>query len=122
VVYFADTHTARLYACDIERPGVLIKSNLAPGKVIGVLPGNRALDSLAVEAGGKICVATVLDGGISVFDPDGTVEHLGLPDPVTTNICFGGADMRDAWITCSGTGTLYKCRWPRPGLRLNYQN
>jgi gluconolactonase len=37
-----------------------------------------------------------------------------------TNICFGGADMRDAWITASGTGKLYKCRWPRPGLKLNF--
>jgi gluconolactonase len=37
-----------------------------------------------------------------------------------TNICFGGADMRDAWITGSATGTLYKCRWPRPGLTLNF--
>ncbi|MGH6971655.1 MAG: SMP-30/gluconolactonase/LRE family protein, partial [Caulobacteraceae bacterium] len=30
------------------------------------------------------------------------------------------ADMRDAWITASGTGKLLKCRWPRPGLKLNY--
>ena len=37
-----------------------------------------------------------------------------------TNICFGGADMRDAWITAAGTGRLYKTRWPRPGLRLNF--
>jgi len=28
--------------------------------------------------------------------------------------------MRDAWITASSTGKLYKCRWPRPGLKLNY--
>ena len=28
--------------------------------------------------------------------------------------------MRDAWITASGTGKLFKVRWPRPGLKLNY--
>jgi gluconolactonase len=43
-----------------------------------------------------------------------------VPDIVTTNICFGGADMRDAWITCSSTGRLLKVRWPRPGLRLPF--
>jgi len=24
----------------------------------------------------------------------------------------------DPMITCSGTGKLYKARWPRPGLKL----
>jgi gluconolactonase len=28
--------------------------------------------------------------------------------------------MQDAWITASGTGRLLKCRWPRPGLKLNF--
>ena len=43
-----------------------------------------------------------------------------MPDLIVTNICFGGADMKDAWITSSGTGKLYKTRWPRPGLKLNF--
>jgi gluconolactonase len=37
-----------------------------------------------------------------------------------TNICFGGADMRDAWITGGAGGTLIKARWPRPGARLAF--
>ncbi len=28
------------------------------------------------------------------------------PIPVTTNICFGGPDMRDACITCASTGQV----------------
>jgi gluconolactonase len=48
------------------------------------------------------------------------VERLAISDPVVTNICFGGADMRDAWITAAGTGRLYRTRWPRPGLKLNF--
>jgi len=48
------------------------------------------------------------------------IEHLPLPDPMTTNICFGGADMQDAYITLSGSGRLVRTRWPRPGLRLNF--
>jgi gluconolactonase len=95
---------------------------MVPGAVVVTLPGHQGFDSLAVEAGGKVCVATLYNGGISIVDPDGSVQHVPFPDDVTTNICFGGADMRDAWITCSGTGKLYKCRWPRPGLRLNFAN
>jgi gluconolactonase len=120
VVYVADTITARLHACPIEAPGKLCQSTMIPGRIVVTLPGRQGFDSLAVEAGGKICVATLFNGGISIVDPDGTVEHFPFPDDITTNICFGGADMRDAWITCSGTGMLYRCRWPRPGLRLNF--
>jgi gluconolactonase len=39
---------------------------------------------------------------------------------VTTNICFGGADLRTAYITLSQTGRLVAMPWPRPGLALNY--
>jgi hypothetical protein len=88
--------------------------------VICNLQGHVFLDSLAVEAGGKVCVATILDGGITVFDPDGSIEHHPTPESMPTNICFGGAHMREAWVTASSTGKLYKARWPRPGLTLNF--
>jgi uncharacterized cupin superfamily protein len=82
----------------------------AGGRVACTLPGYQWLNSLAVEADGHVCVATIWNGGISVFETGGTYEHIGLPDPVTTNICFGGTDMRDAWVTCLSTGRLYHCR------------
>jgi len=120
VVYAADTNLGRLWAWDVTAPGVVAETGFAPGRVVCNLPGYQLLDSLAVEAGGKVCVATIINGGITAFDPDGSTEHFPVPDVIVTNICFGGADMRDAWITASGTGKLYKCRWPRPGLKLNY--
>jgi gluconolactonase len=95
-------------------------TTMAGGRVIATLPGFQWLDSLAVEADGRICVATIWNGGITVFEPEGRYEHVSFPDAVTTNICFGGKDMRDAWVTCSSTGKLYHCRWPRPGLRLAF--
>ena len=121
VVYVADTQLGRLWAFDVAAPGELAPSaGFAPGRVICNLQGFQMLDSLAVEAGGKVCVATIINGGITAFDPDGSTEHFAFPDLLTTNICFGGADMRDAWVTCSSTGKLFKCRWPRPGLKLNF--
>ncbi len=121
VVYAADTQLGRLWAFDIAEPGVLAPpQGFGPGRVVCNLPGYQLLDSLAVEASGKVCVATIINGGITVFDPDGATEHFAFPDLVCTNICFGGADMRDAWVTASSTGKLYKARWPRPGLRLNF--
>jgi gluconolactonase len=120
-VYVADTQLGRLWAFDVTEPGVLGPGpGFAPGHVVCNLPGYQLLDSLAVEASGKVCVATIINGGITAFDPDGTTEHYPFPDLICTNICFGGADMMDAWVTASSTGKLYKARWPRPGLRLAF--
>lgn len=121
-VWVAETHTGRLWGFDIAGPGKLADAAdmWVPGNVLGPLPGYQLFDSLAVEENGRICVATIVNGGITSFDPDGSYEHYAVPDAITTNICFGGADMRDAYITASGTGRLYKARWPRPGLKLNY--
>jgi gluconolactonase len=120
-VYWADSMLQRLWALDLDGPGrAATESGHLAARVIVTLPGFQWFDSLAVEASGKVCAATLFNGGITIADPSGAVEHVAFPDPVTTNICFGGDDMRDAWVTCSSTGRLYKCRWPRPGLRLAY--
>ncbi len=121
VVYVADTQLGRLWAFDVAATGELAPpAGFAPGRVICNLPDYQLLDSLAVEAGGKVCVATIINGGITAFDPDGSTEHFAFPDILCTNIVFGGDDMRTAWVTASSTGKLYKCRWPRPGLKLNF--
>ena len=122
MVWVCETHTSRVWGFEITGEGEIAQppNMWTPGTVLGPLPGYQMLDSLAVEAGGKVCCATLVNGGITAFDPAGGTEHFAFPDPLITNICFGGADMRDAWITASGTGKLYKCRWPRPGLKLNH--
>jgi gluconolactonase len=120
-LYMADCMVGRLYEFDVTAPGELApQTSMAPGRVVCSLPGYVWLDSLAMEASGRICVGTLWNGGITVFQPNGEYEHIPYPDPVTTNICFGGADMRDAWVTCSSTGRLFKSRWPRAGLRLPF--
>ena len=91
-----------------------------PGNVVQTLPGYQWLDSLKVEECGRVCVGTIFNGGITVFSPDGTTEHVPIPDLFTTNMCFSGNDMRDLWITASSTGKIYKTRWPRAGLRLEF--
>lgn len=123
VLYVAETYTGRLWAMDVEAPGVLAPSPVAwaPGRLVVTLPGHQMIDSLAVEAGGKVCCAGGPDGGVTVIDPDSSHEHIRIPgEVVVTNICFGGEDLRTAWITASGSGRLYRTPWPRPGLRLAY--
>ena len=120
-VYVADTFAARLIAIDLVAPGETAPSEVPlPGRPVATLQGYQFLDSLAVEENGNICVATLLNGGITVFTPQGASDHIAFPDLFPTNICFAGADRRDAFVTLSGTGRLARVRWPRPGLALNF--
>jgi hypothetical protein len=40
-----------------------------------------------------------------------------FPDIYVTNICFGGPDLKTAYLTLSATGQLVSLPWPEPGLR-----
>ena len=117
-VYAAETFTGRLIAFDLAGPGQVAKGGRG-GRLVGTAPGRAFFDSLAVQANGDVCVASIADG-ITTVSPDGTVRQPPLPDGMVTNICFGGADLRDAFITLSETGRLIKMRWPEAGLKLNF--
>lgn len=119
-LYWAETHMGRVFRRGIEAAGHLVPAPpLDPSLVLCGLPGLQFLDSLAVDGAGNVCVATLLNGGITVISPDGaSVEHVATGDPITTNICFGAEDLRTAYVTASSTGRLLSARWPYEGLRL----
>ncbi len=122
-VYCAETNAGRLVAFDITGPGEIRRERgRFPGRVVATMKGDppEYFDSLAVTASGRVCVATLITPGITSIAPDGSHAKVETPDPFTTNICFGGADMRDAWVTLSGTGKLARGRWAEPGLKLNF--
>ncbi len=122
-LYAAETYTCRLVKFNVIAPGKVDDASGPGGQGISLYrpAGYKFFDSLAVEASGNICVATIGECGISVISPEGElVEFVATEDLFTTNICFGGADMMDAWICLSSTGKLAKTRWKRPGLKLAY--
>ena len=122
-LYAAETYTCRLMKFAVTAPGKVDATAGVGGPGIPVYrpAGWKFFDSLAVEASGNVCVATIGEPGISVVSPDrDLVEFVATDDIFTTNICFGGDDMQDAYLTLSGTGRLVKTRWNRPGLKLEY--
>src|SRR6516162_7454911 len=104
-LYVAETETAQLWAFDIAAPGEIKKQPFPSphgGRLVAGLGGYQRFDSLAVQANGDVCVATLINGSVSVIAPDGRlVRQPKLPDLYCTNICFGGADLRTAFITLS---------------------
>ncbi|HQT75542.1 MAG TPA: SMP-30/gluconolactonase/LRE family protein [Rhodopila sp.] len=124
-LYVAETETARLWAWDVLSPGVLAKAPFPSphgGRLMVGLGGFQRFDSMAVDAAGNVCVATLVNGGISVVAPQGgLLRHIPTPDMFCTNICFGGSNLRTAYLTLSGTGLLVAMDWDGPGLRLAYE-
>lgn len=119
-LYWAETHTGRVLERRLETQGRLVSGERP--KVVHGLPGHQLLDSLAVDAEGWVCVATLLNGGVTAISPDGLeTEHHATGDMFTTNVCFGGEDLTTAYVTLSGTGRLVSFHWPRRGLRLAHQ-
>lgn len=124
ILYVAETSSGRLWSWRIEAPGRLAKADWPSptgGDLVAGLPGFWRYDSLAVEAGGNVVVATLRFGGLVVISPGGEmVEHVLTPDPYTTNLCFGGAGMRTAFVTLSSSGRLAALDWDRPGLAIHH--
>jgi len=126
-MYIAETPTGRLWAYNVGAPGEVVAGDTIyrgeRGRPICGLGGYQMFDSLAVEASGNVCVATLVSGCISVIAPNGKlVEQVETGDRVTTNIAFGGPELKTAYITLSGKGELIAVDWPRGGLPLNFLN
>ena len=125
-LYVAETETSRLWVFDIIGEGVVEKAPWPSphgGEMLYGSPRYQRFDSLAVEANGNVCVATLIRGGISVISPQGElVEFWSCDDPYCTNIAFGGDGLKTAFITLSGSGQLISVPWSRPGHALHFSD
>jgi len=127
-LYVAETNAARLWAFDIESPGVIKKDGPSlfwPGHLLHKFNGYERLDSLAVDSEGNVVVATLGTGCVTAISPTGQIRaRVAVPefDLMVTNVCFGGPDLRTAYVTASGLGRLYAIDWHCPGLPLNFLN
>lgn len=130
-LYVAETLTAAIWSWTVSGPGEIGEGlPLLPhgGAPVARVSGFAALDSLAIDAEGNICVGTLLKGGITVIKPGDEpatgeeIDFIEAGDLWPTNIAFGGDDLRTAYISGSTTGKLIVIEdWPRPGLKLAHQ-
>ena len=107
----------RLWSFDVAAPGVLAPATSYPEAKHAALRERSIADSLKVQADGKVCVCTLLAGGISIIDAAGATEFIQFKDPMPTNLAFGGKGLRDVWVTLSATSSIAKLRWPYAGMK-----
>jgi len=119
-VYVAETPTGQVWRFTPANPGSVIDG----GKQLLCHLEGAQFDSLAVDSQGNVCVATLTANGVTAVAPDGQVVaevRVPIKDPFVTNICFGGDDLRTAYITSAGTGRVFVTEWHCPGLPTAYQ-
>lgn len=123
-LYWSETWRGRVLQRDVTAPGELAEPGLVDtSQCLYGFPGFQLLDSLGVDSAGNVCVATLVNGGITVISPTGDlVDFVECDDLLTTNIAFGGDDLTTAYITLSTTGRLVTTTWPRPGTKLAHLN
>lgn len=94
--------------------------SLGAMRVLHDFGDHRGIDGMRVDADGNVVASCGWRRSgpgprIAVFAPDGTLleEHPTAADP--TNVVFGGADLRDLYVT-GVDGALWRARTHRRGL------
>ena len=133
-LYVAESFTRRILFWELSGPGT-IKPN--PRTVDGShlltakIPYQSCLDSMAVDEAGNVYIASFLPkgadpdarGGVSVIAPNGEILEwieidLEEPEPLPSNLCFGGPDRRTMYVTLGGSGRVAACQMRIPGKKL----
>jgi len=100
--YFIDSPTRRVdvFDCDPETGALAGRRRFAAVEVEGAVP-----DGLAVDAEGGVWVAVHGGWGLRRYAPDGDLAAIvDLPVARVTSCCFGGADLRDLYVTTRRDG------------------
>ena len=122
-LYVADTEGARLWAFAIEARGVL-RAPAHSTRTAAACRGAAGERPLRQFGGAGERQHRRGDPHhrlyYGVLARGRSVRAVKMPDVYPTNICFGGADMRTAYITLSDSGRLGMMQWPEPGLKLNF--
>ncbi|MEM7099543.1 MAG: SMP-30/gluconolactonase/LRE family protein [Pseudomonadota bacterium] len=118
-----------LFHSDSLRRGVFCYSVNEDGslgeKRLFAKPPKGVPDGLAVSEDGAVWTALAGGGaGVAVFEADGRYrEHISIPHPMCTSVCFGGDDLRDLYIVSGSDdqegdrrGGIFVTRTEVPGL------
>jgi sugar lactone lactonase YvrE len=97
VMYFIDSPTRSIDAFDFDNATGAIANRRT---VVRVDPAHGFPDGMTVDADGHLWVALWGGGAVHRYAPDGTLDSVvTVPTTFPTSCAFGGADLRDLYIT-----------------------
>ena len=98
-LYHSDSGRQTVFSYPVREDG-----SLGP-KTPFVTVSNGSPDGLVVSEDGAVWVALAGAGGVGVFAADGALrEHIEIPLPMCTSVCFGGTDLKDLYIVSGSRG------------------
>jgi len=113
LLYVAETRTRRIWEFELDGPGVVRRA-----RGLTTVPSGGALniggaDGVCVDSVGRILVATLGTGGVTVFSPSGElVGAIPADDPMTTNAAVTAGGM--LFMTLASSGRLLVVEdWPQ---------
>ena len=99
ILYYADSGKRAVFAYDYDAACGRIGQPRLFAELEHGIP-----DGIAVAADGSVWVANAFAGRVLVYRPDGRQQRtVDMPQDIVTNVCFGGANMDEVFIT---TGSL----------------
>ena len=128
-LYYSDSHAQTIRAYDFDQQQGRVSRERQFAHLSRGVP-----DGAAVDVEGFYWAANYDGGRVIRFKSDGSVEReVDLPVSEPTMCAFGGADLRDLYITSARSGLskddaarqphaggLFRCRAPAPGLPTSY--
>ncbi|TDO22421.1 SMP-30/gluconolactonase/LRE family protein [Pedobacter duraquae] len=94
-LYIADIGASRIYKFSIQKDGKLSDMRIFI---------NQGADGITLDEMGNLYLS---GKGVTIFNPAGQqIGHIDVPEPWTANLCFGGKDKNELFITASTA--LYK--------------
>jgi gluconolactonase len=120
-LYAAETLTNKIWTYDVAGPGKAenpVEFCWLPDLKVKILTGP---DGMAFDEEGNIYVATVGVGFVYVFDRTGKlIESIPTGGIRPTNVCFGGPDHDNLFVTIDDLGTMVTIPIGVPGYRLPF--
>lgn len=89
-LYVADIGDSKTYRYEITGEGIITNKMLFCG---------MGSDGMTIDSEGNIYLT---GNGVSVFNKSGEkIGNIPVPEPWTANVCFGGKDLKNLYITAS---------------------
>ena len=100
MLYHSDSRRQAVFCYPVEADG-----RLGPKSVFAEC-AKGVPDGLVVSEDGAVWVALAGGGqGVAVYSAQGEYcEHIEIPHPMCTSVCFGGPDLRDLYIVSGSEG------------------
>lgn len=106
LMYYNDTPTCRIDVFDVPAAGQGSSAEVSGRRALAEIEAGAGYpDGLTVDADGCVWVALWDGGAVRRYTPEGALDRtIPLPVRRPTACAFGGADLRDLYVTTAGIG------------------